>query len=110
MWAGLDMVPKTGEVLRAEKTGSARWGDERLRRRCLESGASTWQYSLSMRCWRSPFRWVLVRPVLPLIPGVGLEERFGCWRTVGVGVVAVVVFGFGAAEGVVFERGLFAGA
>ena len=42
-------------------------------------------------------------PCFPLIPGVGLEERFGCWRAVGIGVVAVVVFGFGAAEGVMFE-------
>ena len=88
----------------------ARRGAERLHRRCLESGG------------RAPaafaFRALLVlalslsfcAPCFSLIPGVGLEERFGCWRAVGIGVVAVIVFGFGAAEGVVFERGLVAGA
>lgn len=49
-------------------------------------------------------------PCFSLIPGVGLEERFGCWRAVGIGIVAVVVFGFGTTEGVVFGRGRLAGA
>ena len=81
-----------------------------MHRQCLESGGE----HLVAFAFRALLVLILSLsfcvPCFPLIPGVGLKERFGCWRAVGIGVVAVVVFGFGTAEGVVFGRGLLVGA
>ena len=87
-----------------------RRGDEWLRRGTWKAGQAP--SGMRFPCVAGARRFVgrLCAPCFSLIPGIGLEERFGCWRTVGIGVVAVVVFGFGAAEGVVLGRGLFAGA
>ncbi len=103
------VVSKAGEVLRVGKAGLGKAGHR------MVASAVPRKRGTSTRGIRFPgvagacSSSVLALLLDFLIPGVGLEERFGCWRAVGIGVVAVVIFGFGTTEGVVFGRGRLAG-
>ena len=106
----LGVVPKAGEALRVGKAGLDKAGHRMVASACLESEGRA-PGGIRFPCVAGACSSSVLALLLDfLIPGVGLEERFGCWRAVGIGVVAVVIFGFGTTEGVVFGRGLLAGA